>query len=73
MSAEKSPFESHKKAYQAFKECNSWFEEILETKKKQMYLGESGKGTMDLLGKPLDSVHEEIRLMTSRANDQSQL
>jgi len=74
MSAEKSPFESHQRAYKAFKECNEHFEEILETKKKEMYLGEAdSKGTMDLLGTSLNNTLETIMLTRSRANDQSQL
>jgi hypothetical protein len=74
MSAEKSPFESHQRAYKAFKECNEHFEEILETKKKEIYLGEDdSKGTMDLLGTSLDNTLEAIMLMRTRANDQSQL
>jgi hypothetical protein len=74
MRTEKSPFESHQRAYKAFKECNEHFEEILETKKKEMYLGEDdSKGTMDLLGTSLDNILEAIILMRNRANDQSKL
>jgi hypothetical protein len=74
MSAEKSPFESHQRAYKAFKECNEHFDEILDAKRKEMYLGEDdSKGTMDLLGKSFDNTLGPIMLMRSRANDQSQL
>ena len=74
MSAEKSPFESHQRAYKAFKECNEHFDEILEAKRKEMYLGEDdSKGTMDLLGTPHHNTLEAIILMGSRKNDQSEL
>ena len=40
----------HQTAYQAFHECTTYFGELLDIKKKQMNLGESEQGTMDLLG-----------------------
>lgn len=49
--SEISPFKVHQRAYEAFQECNMYFEELVDIKKKQMYLGEADQGTMDLLGK----------------------
>ncbi|KAG0652326.1 Cytochrome P450 [Hyphodiscus hymeniophilus] len=46
---ERSPFQVHKDVYRAFNETNRYFNELLELKKKQLYLGESDKGTMDLM------------------------
>lgn len=45
-----SPFKVHQKTYTYFHECKTYFEELLALKKKQIYLGESEKGTMDLMG-----------------------
>jgi cytochrome P450 len=39
-----------KHALASFTECKAYFTELLEIKKKQLYIGESEKGTMDLLG-----------------------
>ena len=50
MCSESSPFQVHKSLYRAFDECLTYFRELVEIKKKQMYLGESDKGTMDLMG-----------------------
>jgi hypothetical protein len=36
--------------YSYYSECSKYFNELLELRKKELYLGESGKGTMDLLG-----------------------
>lgn len=41
---ERSPFQVHKTVYRAFYECKRYFKELLEVKKKQLYLGESDKG-----------------------------
>lgn len=53
-----SPFQVHKSAYEAFSECFTYFHELLDVKKKQMYLGESDKSSMDLLG-PMIKANEE--------------
>lgn len=42
---ESSPFKTHQTTFRAFNECKRYFEELLEIKKKQLYLGESDKGT----------------------------
>ncbi|EPE35655.1 Cytochrome P450 [Glarea lozoyensis ATCC 20868] len=44
------PFSAPKRALKAFNECKAYFTELVEIKKKELYLGESEKGTMDLLG-----------------------
>jgi len=33
-------------------ECSNYFNELLELRKKELYIGETEKGTMDLLGMP---------------------
>ena len=45
----RSPFQVHKDVYRAFTETNRYFTELLEIKKKQLYLGESDKGTSTYL------------------------
>lgn len=70
---EKSPLNVHQTAYQAFHECTTYFGELLDIKKKQMNLGESEQGTMDLLG---IASSPRLALQSScscRTNDQSQL
>jgi hypothetical protein len=37
--------------YFYYSECSKYFNELLELRKKELYLGESEKGTMDLLGR----------------------
>ena len=44
---EKSPFKIHQTVFTAYDECRRYFEELLEIKKKQLYLGESDKGTSE--------------------------
>jgi len=48
-------------AYRAFHECKIYFNEVLEFKKKQLYLGESEKGTMDLMGRTLPTPSPPIQ------------
>ncbi|EKD19127.1 putative cytochrome P450 monooxygenase [Drepanopeziza brunnea f. sp. 'multigermtubi' MB_m1] len=54
-----SPFKFHRRAYQAFLECSTYFRELLEIKKKQICLGEIDKGAMDLLGPMIKANYEE--------------
>ena len=53
---ESSPLKVHKRTYQAFNECKMYFEELFDLKKKQIDLGESEKGTMDLMGKSFEAL-----------------
>jgi len=45
-----SPFKGAKRAIVVFEETLAYFEELLELKRKQIALGETEKGTMDLMG-----------------------
>jgi hypothetical protein len=59
-------------AYRAFHECKIYFNELLELKKRQLYLGESEKGTMDLMGRRLPITPPCIpKLKQNRSHDQS--
>ncbi|KAH6701999.1 cytochrome P450 monooxygenase-like protein [Leptodontidium sp. MPI-SDFR-AT-0119] len=64
----KSPFKVHQSAYQAFNECMTYFGELLDIKKKQMNLGESEKGTMDLLGPMIKANYTETGPDSKAAN-----
>ncbi|KAE8441431.1 hypothetical protein EG329_004957 [Mollisiaceae sp. DMI_Dod_QoI] len=68
-----SPFEVHRTAYQAFSECMTYFHELLDIRKKQMYLGESDKGTMDLLGPMIKANEESTSSSTSKLQQTSTL
>ena len=48
---ESSPLKIHQTTYTAFNECKMYFEELFALKKKQIELGETEQGTMDLMGK----------------------
>ncbi|KUJ12797.1 cytochrome P450 monooxygenase-like protein [Mollisia scopiformis] len=61
-----SPFKVHQTAYTAYSECMAYFHELLDIKKKQMYLGESDKGTMDLLGPMIKANEESTTSSTSK-------
>lgn len=71
--AEYSPFKFLQSAYQAFNECNTYFLELLEIKKKKLQEGDSDEGTMDLLGKRSTTNTRPEMLTIHRAHDKSQL
>ncbi|PVH82251.1 cytochrome P450 [Cadophora sp. DSE1049] len=64
----KSPLKVHQSAYQAFHECVTYFGELLDIKKKQMNLGESEQGTMDLLGPMIKANYADANLDSKTAN-----
>ncbi|TVY55447.1 Cytochrome P450 3A13, partial [Lachnellula suecica] len=44
-----SPFKKMNRIYSYYFECLNYFNELLELRKKELYLGENDKGTMDLM------------------------
>ena len=56
----KSPFAVQQRAYTAWHECTTYFEELLAIKKKQRSVGEKDEGTMDLLGKLVRDIRQEM-------------
>lgn len=71
---ESSPLKVHKRTYQAFNECKMYFEELFDLKKKQIDLGESEKGTMDLMGRFLEALTSVLHQANgSRTYDTSKL
>jgi hypothetical protein len=45
-----SPVKQHNKIYSAYDQCCSFLGTLLDDKKKDLSKGESGGGTMDLMG-----------------------
>lgn len=66
---ENLPLAGARKAKQSKNELTSYFEELLELKKKEIALGETEKGTMDLMG--MCSTMSCTATNTSRNNDKS--
>jgi hypothetical protein len=49
----KSPFQTHQKAYEGYREVEQYLIELFEFKKAMIARGENEEGTMDLMGTSL--------------------